>query len=429
MNFKGMFLSYGSLDREDVYKITWAGEGKMFTPKEGASFEGMFEMVQIQELDLSQLDINKASNLSYMFEGYGQRIALSKEILQPFPGKIIWPKYEDESGNPLPIKPAFSTLDGQEGANMSYMFLNYRMCGEQQNNLLDLSNWDTSNVRNFQGMFSGFNGYKLLGGGCYGNNVKFPKDGLKTGAQANISYMFQNSKVYTNLIAISEGQEGYTDFVYQDPVIKLSEYIKTENVVNFSHVFDGAYSELNTEYSDGGRHWYHSVTIDISDISYSVATDMSYMFANAFTKTDFVNAPGSATELTGRLVLFDKSETNDDVKTINGEHYFDGCNVNCIDLGSDESIFDTSIFNNLSYFFANYGYRDCLGKIKGLGIFDMSNATSIAGLFYNSYFTTEDDKPLELDWSSDAIAENISKVTDMSYMFYGFKPKKLDIHT
>ena len=84
-----MFLSYGSLDKSDMYKITWAEKGKMFTPKEGASFEGMFEMVQIQELDLSQLDINKASNLSYMFEGYGQRIALSKEILQPFPGKII----------------------------------------------------------------------------------------------------------------------------------------------------------------------------------------------------------------------------------------------------------------------------------------------------------------------------------------------------
>ena len=89
MNFKGMFLSFGALNKSDKYKITWAGEGKMFTPKEGASFEGMFEMVQIQELDLSQLDINKASNLSYMFEGYGQTIALSQQILQPFAGKII----------------------------------------------------------------------------------------------------------------------------------------------------------------------------------------------------------------------------------------------------------------------------------------------------------------------------------------------------
>lgn len=87
-DFKGMFLSYGSLNRQGTYEITWAKEGKMFTPKEGASFEGMFEMVQIQRLDLSQLDINKASNLSYMFEGYGQTIALSKEILQPFAGVI-----------------------------------------------------------------------------------------------------------------------------------------------------------------------------------------------------------------------------------------------------------------------------------------------------------------------------------------------------
>ena len=281
---------------------------------------------------------------------------------------------------------------------MSYMFLNYRMCGEDHGNLLDLSNWDTSNVRNFQGMFSGFNGYKLLGGGCYGVNVKFPEatgteaGGLKTGAQANISYMFENSKIYTNLNPIVPEEGETLLFKYESPTIKLSDIIQTKDVANFSHLFDGAYSgEIEGKPEEGTPYWYESVTIDVSDIDYSNATDMSYMFANAFTKSIF-GGDGATNQLTGRLNLF-KNAGKEIEQTINGEHFFDGCNVKEIDLTN----FNTGLFNNLSYFFANYGYRECLGVIKSLNLFDMSNAKAVAGLFYNSYFTTEDGEPLVLD--------------------------------
>lgn len=247
-----MFLSYGALKGVPAYNITFGTLDDWFTPEAGASFEGMFEMVQLDVVDLSYVDLNKVSNFSYMFEGYGQRIALSKEILQPFPGKITWPKYVDETGNLLPIKPAEPTAIGQEGANMSYMFLNYRMCGENQGNLLDLSNWDTSNVRNFQGMFSGFNGYKLLGGGFYGINVKFPESGLTTGAQANISYMFEYSNVYVETTDPAEDEQD--DYIVGTVKLKLSDVIDTSQVINFSHLFDGMYSiETGRENGDSGR--------------------------------------------------------------------------------------------------------------------------------------------------------------------------------
>ena len=272
---------------------------------------------------------------------------------------------------------------------MSYMFLNYRLCGSDYNNEIDLSNWDTSNVRNFQGIFSGVNGYSFLGGGCHGRNLIVPEGGLKTGTKANVSYMFQNSKVYTALTPIAEES---SDFMYENPSLKLTDIVQTKDVENFSHVFDGAYSgDIGRRDGESGPFWYRSVTIDISDIDYTNAADMSYMLANSFSKMNFGGELGGTFELTGKIVLFPKKTgfTN----TINGEHFFDGCNDDTIDLQN----FDTSLFNNLSYFFANYGYRDCLGKIYNLNNFNMSNATAVVGLFYNSFFQMEDGKPLELD--------------------------------
>lgn len=272
---------------------------------------------------------------------------------------------------------------------MSYMFLNYRLCGAEFKNPLDLANWDTSNVRNFQGMFSGFNGYSFLGGGCHGINLFVPKGGLKTGALANVSYMFQNSKVYTNLDPMLDES---SNFMYKNPILKLSDIIQTKDVENFAHIFDGAYSgDIGRRDGESGPFWYESVTIDVSDIDYTNATDMSYMFANAFSKMNFGGELGSSPVLTGKVILFQKK--TEFTKTINGEHFFDGCNVALIDLEN----FDTSIFNNLSYFFANYGYRDCLGTIHKLDKFSMSNATAVAGLFYNSFFKMDDDESLVLD--------------------------------
>lgn len=90
----------------------------------------MFYTVQLVEIDLSQVDLNKVSNFSHMFEGYGLNYNLKdRDIPIFFPGKITWP-----SGD---IKPAKPSQDNSLGANMSYMFASYRVVGET--NYLDLS--------------------------------------------------------------------------------------------------------------------------------------------------------------------------------------------------------------------------------------------------------------------------------------------------
>lgn len=274
---------------------------------------------------------------------------------------------------------------------MSYMFLNYRMCGEEKKNLLDLSNWDTSNVRNFQGMFSGFNGYKLLGGGFYGINVKFPENGLKTGAQANISYMFENSMVVHEAKEIPKDKQ--KNFMNESVGIRLVNVIDTSKVVNFSHLFDGAYS-MNTSTGENGSgpFWYEHAYIDVASGDYSKAEDMSYMFANAFCKMTY-GPLGGAPVLNGQLKLFNSNGEDDPAPTVNGEHFFDGCNAEILDMRT----IDTSVFNNVSYFFANYGYIDCHGKIYNLNSFSIKNKTSVAGLFYNAYFDTEEGADLVLD--------------------------------
>ena len=84
-----MFLSFGNVQREKDFCIKFGEVGNLFTPKAGASFEGMFEMVQLRDVDLTYVDLNKVNDFSYMFEGYGQTVALSKEIVKPFVGHII----------------------------------------------------------------------------------------------------------------------------------------------------------------------------------------------------------------------------------------------------------------------------------------------------------------------------------------------------
>lgn len=83
-----MFLSFGNLQREKDFSIKFGEEGNLFSPKAGASFEGMFEMVQLSNVDLSYVDLDKVNDFSYMFEGFGQVVALSKEVTKPFEGHI-----------------------------------------------------------------------------------------------------------------------------------------------------------------------------------------------------------------------------------------------------------------------------------------------------------------------------------------------------
>lgn len=119
---------------------------------------------------------------------------------------------------------------------------------------------------------------------------------------------------------------------------------------------------------------------------------MSYMFANAFCRLNGGDL-GGIPVLNGKLVLFGSADEEEDTPTINGEHFFDGCNADLLDMAT----IDTSIFNNISYFFANYGYIDCHGKIYNLNSFSIKNKTSVAGLFYNAYFDTEKGADLVLD--------------------------------
>ena len=270
------------------------------------------------------------------------------------------------------------------------MFLNYRACGDDAENLLDLSNWDTSNVRNFQGMFSGFNGYSLLGCAYHGVNVKFPKDGLTTGTQANISYMFENSNVITETTPVPDPSKA--QFIVESVGIKLTDIIDTKDVVNFSHIFDGMYSTETKRDEKSGLFWYKFASIDVSGVNYEIAQDMSYMFANAFCRLDGGEFGGEA-YVNGKLTLFGDENEGEDTPTINGEHFFDGCNADLLDLAQ----IDTSIFNNISYFFANYGYIDLHGKIYNLSNLSMANKTAVAGLFYNAYFDTEKGGDLVLD--------------------------------
>lgn len=371
-------------------------------------------------------DFSQVTNMSYLFENVG-----------------IFSSEQD-----------LAQLDTNNVTDMSYMFHNYGdldLAKEISNSdfltylNLDFEDWTFSKVTNMSHMFDGAN-IEIINGGFYDSYL-----GDSTDKVTDMSYMFANTK-----------------YLKSDNLNDILSELKTDNVINMSHMFDG----------------YKGDALDITKLDTSKVMYFGFMFANTtfptidLSKLKFDGVSGFD-DINSHDFCFGSMFENSQVTNLDVSNFdfsklkydngtmlsamFNGCSKLTTLTGLDK--WDLSHINNLSFLFngcsnltnvdiANWNthnvtdmtslfagcsklekidvakwdtnnvvsmknlFKDCNG-LKGSktvfnhGVLDLTNwrtdkVTNMSGMFYN------------MSWLHDIIGLNnfnTSNVTDFSYMF------------
>ena len=302
-----------------------------------------------------------------------------------------------------------SNFDTRKVTSMSDMFANINV------SKLDLSNFDTSNVTDMSDMF---------------NNSNIPTldlSSFNTNHITRMSYMFNNTSV-TNLDLSSFNTSNVTDmrYMFQSSTpekIDLSSF-DTSNVKSMYSMFYKSkvkilnLSNFNTSKVTNMASMFQgceATTINVSNFDTSKVTNMNAMFA--YNKAQSIKGLENfdTSKVTSMSYMFIYSRATDlnvsnfdtsNTTTLSAMFY--GTKVLTIDVSN----FNTSKVINMSDMF-NYTQAT---EIKGLEKFDTSKVVSMSGMFYES-------KAKQLNLSN----FNTSNVTDMSRMFFKSSAEILDL--
>ena len=267
-----------------------------------------------------------------------------------------------------------SNFDTSNVTNMSSMFYNTKA------STLDVSNFDTSNVTGMSGMFSKSSATTL----DIGN--------FDTSKVTNMSNMFTNSQA-TTLDVSNFDTSKVTDMANMFLNSRATGALDASNF-DTSKVTNMSYMFYNSQ----------ATTLDVSNFDTSNVTNMSGMFYNTKASTlDVSNFDTS--NVTGMSGMFSKSSATtldignfDTSKVTNMSDMFSGSKATTLDVSN----FDTSKVTSMSYMF--YGSKATTLDVSN---FDTSNVTNMSGMFYNTKAST-------LDVSS----FDTSNVAKMDGMFY-----------
>ena len=235
--------------------------------------------------------------------------------------------------------------------SMSYMF------GGSKATTLDLSNFDTSNVRNMNRMFE------------YSQATTLDVSNFDTSKVTDMSVMFRNSKA-TTLDLSNFNTSKVTNMnamFYQSQATTLdASSFDTSNVTNMYMMFFDS----------------QATTLDVSNFNTSKVTDMSFMFSYSKATTLDVSK-------------FDTSKVT---------------NMNAMFMNSQATTLDVSNFNTSKVTDMSYMFPNSKVTTIDLSNFDTSKVTNMSSMFY--YATN-----LKTIYTSDKF--NIDNVTSSTYMFTG----------
>ena len=336
---------------------------------------------------------------------------------------------------------------------------------------LDLSDWDTSNIRNMGGMFS--NCYSLT----YIDLSKFNTsnvDGM--GGMFSNCYSLTNldvSKFNTSKVAsISEmfagtGKINMIDMSKWD----LSELDTGSNYENsgIGNVFKGSYCEniklpnmnlkkkFNTYYGDTFSFLYRLKSLQAPELVNSYTNNIRFLFADDnelydvdMTDWDFSNVAYAYGAFYGTKinnVSVNLSNAKDSIYSMFRFSYADSINISNLEISSKvtdtkymfadtkstsidfvdnngNTKFDTSGVTNMTYMFSN---SKNLTTINGLNKLNTSNLKDIGAMFYNCNSLTSIDLS---DWDTSNINNVTARITnnDMTGLFeYCFKLSDLKL--
>ena len=207
----------------------------------------------ILDLDLSNFNTSRATNMKGMFSGMSYLTSLN-----------------------------LSNFDTSKVTNMGHMFDNATFLKS-----LDLSNFDTSNVTDMSYMFSSI--YSL---------ASLDLSNFNTTNVTNMSYMFDNTTYLTSLNLSSFDTSNVTDMscMFRNlrnlTTLNLSNF-NTSQVTNMYAMFYGMSS---------------LTTLDLSNFDTSNVTDMSYMFYNMYGLTSLDLSNFNTSKVTDMRYIFSISD-------------------------------------------------------------------------------------------------------------------------
>ena len=262
-------------------------------------------------------------------------------------------------------------INNKPVVSMSHMFLNSKAT------IIDLSNFDTSNVTDMSYMFDSSQATTLDVSNFDTSNV------------TNMLRMFYESQA-TTLDVSNFDTSNVTDMRYmfscQATTLNLSNF-DTSKVTRMGFMFRNS----------------QATTLDLSSFDTSNVTDMAAMFINSKATTlDLSNFDTSKVTSMGSMFRDSQATTLDvnnfDTSNVTDMSYmFYKSQATTLDVNN----FDTSNVTNMSYMFSN-----SQATTLDVSNFDTSNVTNMSDMFYKSQATA-------LDLSN----FDTSKVTDMSFMF------------
>lgn len=340
-------------------------------------FAGMFYLFQINGTE--NIDTSNVTNMSNLFAGSGYFALITKtgeipEITANINLNFLnTSSVTDMSGmfafsflqNILSVNESISKFDTSNVENIRNMFL-YTMdiVQEGTTSKIDISNWNTSNVRDMSGLFGLYRGNEII--------IK----GINTTNVTNMKGMFATFSKYLTSLDLSG--------------------ISTENVTDMSWMFAETRS---------------LTTLDLSNFNTSKVTDMSSMFygLSSLTALDVSHFKTSkVTDMSWMFAGLDMQELNlSSFDTSNTTNMLGMFQSTRLDTTLDLSSFNTTKVTDLSAMFA---FTDI--DTVDLSSFDTSSVTNFA-----SMFTTDSSRAgvKNAIYGPNFVYRNNADVTDMFY--------------
>ena len=316
----------------------------------------------ILELDLSNFDTSKVTNMQFMFHGISRLTTLNLSNFDT--SKVtdmegmFWDMYNLTTLN-------ISSFNTSQVTDMRHMF-------DWMLNLttLNLSNFNTSKVMDMQSMFSGMSSLTTL------NLSNFD-----TSKVTSMHHMFYKMSSLTSLNLSNFDTSKVTDMQY---MFSEMRNLTTLNISSF-----------NTSQVTDMRHMFYSMSsltsLNLSNFDTSKVTDMSYMFYSTVNLTSLNLSNFDTSKVTDMSYMFYSTVNLTSLNLSN----FDTSNVtdmsymfyNMYGLTSLDLLnFNTSKVTNMSYMFSlvdGYGYLDKLERIYANNDFNTTKLTSFVGTFEN----------------------------------------------
>ena len=290
----------------------------------------------VLDMDLSNFDTSKVTNMGYMFSGMSNLTSLN---LSNFDTSKVTNMYEmfDAMSNLTSLN--LSNFDTSQVTNMQHMF-------DSMSNLttLNLSNFNTSKVTNMRFMFA-----------VMPKLTSLNLSNFNTSNVTNMSAMFYKMSNLTSLNLSSFNTSKVTDMSYMFSgthnltTLNLSNF-NTSNVTNMSAMF---YKMSNL------------TSLNLSSFNTSKVTDMSYMFYYMTSLTSLNLSSFNTSKVTDMSYMFSEM-----------------FNLTSLDISN----FDTSNVTKMNqmFFLPNgYEYNDKLEKIYVNNDFNTSKLAEFSDMFKN----------------------------------------------